>query len=77
MKYLTAPKKMLLPTNCTGPNETFWDQTLQVEESDIGTTRENYGGHKHSSYKFVRSDIGRLITNRQQGSEYSCWWFDN
>jgi hypothetical protein len=77
MKYLTAPKALQLSTNCGGPLEIFWDQTLEVEPSDVGQVRPHYLGYQHREYMFVKADVGRRITNRQQGNHYQCWWFEN
>ena len=76
MKFLTAPRAVKVPTNCDGPEEVFWDQILEVEAEDVGKTRDNHLGYQHKAYRFVGSDVGRLITHRQQGTDYACWWFN-
>lgn len=76
MKHITAPRAVRKATNCTGPEQVFWDQTLEVEADDVGKARRHYLGHNRRTYIFVQSDVGRRITNTQQGSSYSCWSFN-
>lgn len=50
----------------------------QIEQSDVGTKRENKGGHRQPAYTFTRNDIGRrieVITDRSP--DYTCWGFIN
>lgn len=75
MRKITEPVKMGRATNCTGPDEIFEECDSRVELSDIGVTLNNYGGHKHTSYKFEASDVGRTIRDVRQGFWYHCWYF--
>jgi hypothetical protein len=75
MKYLTAPKLESRATNCGGPDQSFWEQLLEVEAEDVGRSRPDYLGHRRPGHVFTENDVGRHIISSQQGSEYKCWWF--
>lgn len=62
-------------TNCTGPMEWFDVAHHAVESEDVGKPRDNYGGHNHSTYKLLRSDVGRTIETVSQPGGYRCWYF--
>ena len=75
MKHLTAPKAVSRSTNCGGPEQPFWEQTLEVEAEDVGRSRPDYLGYGRPGYFFTKADVGRHIISSQQGPEYKCWWF--
>jgi len=47
----------------------------QIEQSDVGTKRENKGGHRQPAHLFTHNDIGRRIEVITDGSDYTCWFF--
>ena len=59
--------------NGLGHDSTAIHSDWQVEESDVGRQRENYGGYRHAVYEFKRSDVGRVIDVMTDGSQWNCW----
>jgi hypothetical protein len=77
MKAVTGPIQVRKATNCTGPDEGFTEQDFEIEACDVGRDKEHYLGHRHRTYRFIQSDIGRRIRTTQQGNWYYCWSFTN
>ena len=74
MKQLERFREMR-STNCGGPMEAFDVARYCVEHGDVGRVCANYLGYRHRDYKFLPSDVGRVIEQISQGACYTCWYF--
>lgn len=76
MKKLSEKRKVTAP-NAWGRDDTSLRQAFQVEESDVGRTMDNYGGHRRPAYTFTRADVGRVIEviTYSTNNNYCCWSF--
>lgn len=73
MKALTEPK-LHVGANAWGATTQQHVQEFQVEPEDVGTVREDYRGHGHSSHKFTAADVGRVISVHSW-HRWTCWTF--
>ena len=48
---------------------------FEIEESDVGTKRDNYLGYGHQVYFFKQSDLGRLIEVHTDNTCWTYWFF--
>lgn len=54
-------KRIVNAANAWGRYEDVPHETFVVEQSDVGTERQNYRGNGQPSYRFSQSDVGRAI----------------
>lgn len=71
----TGYSESVTATNGLGHDSTARHTHFEVEQRDVGVTRNNYGGYHHSSYTFKRSDVGRVIDVMTDGTAWTCWHF--
>lgn len=72
IKIKSAPH---IGTNAWGGESRTFRTIYQIEQSDVGTKRENKGGHRQPAHTFTRNDIGRCIEVITDGTDYTCWYF--
>jgi len=75
MKQIGEPKRVTA-NNAQGHTVTTVHTVLEIEESDIGRVMENHRGYRHSYHMVKRSDVGRQITRYTDGTEWTCWMFN-
>lgn len=76
MKQLTEKEGYSAPS-AWGTSRSTYAQKFEVEASDVGKLKRDYGGENNSDYTFKKSDVGRKIvvyTDRTGGS-WTCWHF--
>lgn len=72
MKAITE-KEWYTATNGLGNPATAAIQTFEVEQIDVGTTRQNRRGQNHSSHTFTLADVGRQIHVYTDHFNWTCW----
>lgn len=75
MKRLTQPETRR-GANAWGQSSVSIHELFEIEESDVGRTRENYRGFGHSSHRFSLRDVGRVIDIISDGTGWTCWFFE-
>jgi len=75
MKPVTE-KKRTTADNAWGRPCTFYQQVFEIEASDAGTHRSNYGGHGQPGRTLLKSDVGRQITVYTDGTPWTFWGFN-
>lgn len=74
MRTLNAKVGRRAP-NAHGRDTYSEHQDFEIEASDVNRERQNYLGNGHSSYKFNRSDVGKVITVYTDRTSWTCWVF--
>lgn len=76
-----SEKKRVVAANAWGRDSVTYQQTFEVEESDVGRPMGDFGGHGYRSHQFSRADVGRhliMYTHPQVQSDrrsYRFWSF--
>lgn len=76
-------REFIVAANANGGNGNHWRQHFEIEESDVGQSRNDHRGspnHRPSidtRYTFKRSDVGRRICVQDEGvgSLWHCFTF--
>lgn len=74
-------KRSVTAANGWGRDSTTYQQTFEIEESDVGRPMDDYLGHGHRRYTIARADVGRKInvmthpSQQRDGRSYRCWSF--
>lgn len=73
MKFITQFSELV--SNALGQDVRNKGSIYEIENTDIGVSRDHYLGYKAGSYTFRRSDVGRRI--KCDNISGVRWWFES
>ena len=75
MKQIGEPKRFTT-NDAWGHLVRTTHTVFEIEESDVGTTRDHFGGYHYGRLKLDRSLVGKTITVYTDDTGWTCWAFN-